>query len=229
MSESPEKYQPVGVMIGANVRDLRKGRRWTQVTLAAKLSTRGLNWKRTHVADLESGRRETIDLGTLVTLAFVLGVPLARLLEGEGHVLLSPKADWPEHGATARADALRAALSGGNDWMIWPVGRETLSVDLRRIDHELRDPPVQIERELAEELGVDPSRVIHSAAGLWGLTLAEERNRRVKALGDLSIGERQARQGHITRELKAALTKWVLEGEESGDHGGDQEDHAEER
>lgn len=184
-----------------------------------ELRLKGLNWKRTHVADLENGRRETLDVGSLALLAFVFGEPVSRLLDGGGEVLLTPKSDWPTHGCKTTVENLRAALSGANDWMIWPVGEETTPAILKRLAHDLRNAPIAIERDLAKELGVDPSFVRDAADGLWGVTFAEERDRRVKELGDLPIGERQARQGHITRELKAALTKWVLEGEEPGADG----------
>ncbi|MCX4908065.1 helix-turn-helix domain-containing protein [Streptomyces sp. NBC_00878] len=212
-----EPVPSVGKVVGENLRRLRKRRRWTQEALATQLATVGLNWKRAQIADLESGRRETVDLGTLVVLAFVFGAPVHWLLEGESNVLLTPRADMPAHGAVMSREQLRAAIAGEENYTVTIEGSDSVKAKWDHWRHEEREIPVKLDKELARQLDVDVVRIVSAADGLWGRSLTEERERRVAELGDLPISERQARQGHITRELKSALTKWVLEGEEPAD------------
>ena len=76
-------------------------------------------------------------------------------------------------------------------------------------DRLTRPIPVEADRTLAKRLGRDPRDIVEAAEGLWGRSLTEERDRRVSELGDLPIRDRQERQGHITRELSAALRQWI--------------------
>ncbi|MER6484116.1 helix-turn-helix transcriptional regulator [Streptomyces virginiae] len=202
--------ETVGVVVGANLRELRKSRRWTQDAAAERISKAGLTWKRTHIADLESGRRESVDLGTLVILASVFDVRLPDFMNGQGDVLLTPRADYPRRETTSTRQQLRSWLSGGEESL--------LISDAESVRTALRDEGSAIGADvaLAKRLGLPALDVVDAARGLWLRTLTEERDRRVAELGDLPLGERQAKQGHITRELNAELTKWINEGE-SGD------------
>lgn len=211
MDKEREEQPPptVGAVVGANLRELRKAKRWTQDAAADRVAGAGLGWKRTHIADLESGRRETVDLGTLVILGSVFDVPLQELLAGDGDVLLTPRTDFPTHTTTSTREQLRAWLSGSR-YSLLVSGEAEVKAALEDLRREV---PVQADSVLAKRLNMPLMDVVNAARGLWGRSLTEERDRRVAELGDLSIGERQARQGHITRELNTELTKWIDEGE----------------
>ena len=209
----------IGQVAGKNLRRLRKDIRWTQDALAGKVVASGLNWKRSNIADLESGRRETIDVGTLLILATALSRHVSAFFEGDGDVLLTPRADYPEHAATMTRADIRNELRGEGGKRLRLIGQATARAASQRMTHLTRTVPAEADIALAERLSVDPWKVINAAEALWGKSLTEERDRRVKELGELPIGERQARQGHITRELTAELTKWMNEGEEPGGDG----------
>ncbi|MGW4021064.1 helix-turn-helix domain-containing protein [Streptomyces sp. NPDC005009] len=206
--ETEREEQPpptVGAVVGANLRGLRKSKRWTQDVAAAQLSSRGLTWKRAHIADLESGRRETLDLGALIVLGEVLDAPLPELFAGDGDVLLTPRSDFPQHAITVTRDQLRAWLVGEKTWV-----RVDGSEDVRTALH---GTPAQADAALAKRLNLPVQDVITAARSRWGHSLTQERDERVRQLGDLPIEERQARQGHITRELSAELSAWIAEAE----------------
>ncbi|MER6527654.1 helix-turn-helix transcriptional regulator [Streptomyces sp. NPDC001508] len=207
----------VGEVVGENLRRLRQERRWTQDAAAREFAAVGLRWKRTHIAALESGRRETVDVGTLVLLAAAFEVPVPELYQGSGDVLLTPRAGAEDHGVTATREQLRAWMSGEHSNLMIR-GPQTAFAVLELSDHKTRPIPVEADRALAKRLGRNLRDVVNAAEGLWGRSLTEERDRRVAAeLADLPIGERQARQGHITRELSAALRKWIEGGEAEAD------------
>lgn len=207
----------VGEVVGENLRRLRRSRQWTQDTAAREFAAVGLSWNRTHLAALESGRRETVDVGTLVLLAAALDVSVPALYEGESDVLLTPRAEAGEHGVTATREQLRAWFSG-EESNIMIRGVQASLAAFEHGQHKTRPVPVEADRAFAKRLGLDVGAVVKAAEGLWDRSLTEERDRRVMELGELPIGERQARQGHITRELAAALRQWI-EGGETGTNG----------
>src|SRR5665811_1690735 len=66
--------------------------------------------------------------------------------------------------------------------------------------------PSQADDELAQRIGVRGVEVAQEAMLLFdGRTLTEERDRRVERMGDLTMQERQAHRGHVTRELAVQL------------------------
>lgn len=213
-NDKERETQPptVGQVVGENMRRLRRDRRWTQDTAAHEFTAVGLYWKRTHIAALESGRRETVDVGTLVLLAAAFDVPVTELYRGEGDVLLTPRADADDYTVTATRAQLREWFSGAESNIMIRGTRAALAA-AEHSQHKTRPIPVEADRALAKRLGRDLRDVVEAAEGLWGRSLTEERDRRVSELGDLPIGERQARQGHITRELSAALRQWIERGE----------------
>lgn len=215
--QSEPAAQSVGEVVGENLRRLRLARRWTQDTAAREFAAAGLHWNRTHLAALESGRRETVDAGTLVLLAAALDASVLDLCQGEGDVLLTPRADAEDYGVTSTRAQLRQWFSG-EESNIMIRGTQAGIDAVKRSEHQARSIPVEADRVLAERLGRSVKDVIEAAEGLWGRSLTEERDRRVAELGELSIGERQARQGHITRELSAVLRDWI-EGGETGANG----------
>ncbi|MGW2580622.1 helix-turn-helix domain-containing protein [Streptomyces virginiae] len=206
MTEEPEAPPTVGKVVGENLKALRQGRRVTQDGLADKLFRTGLKWKRTQISDLESGRRETVDLGTLVVLGQALQVPLTDFFAGEGDVMLTPRSDFPESWAQASRGELRGWLSA-QDVGLTTMGTANVAATLKHFVHEGRSIPIEADSAFAERYGVGLRDVVKAAEQIWDGSLTEERDRRVAALGPLSAGERQARQGHITRRLTTHLLK----------------------
>lgn len=72
--------RPGTAVIAANVRRLRDQLNWSGADLAVRVQDQGLNWTRTTVAKLETGRREAVAVHELLALAIALGVPPVWLL-----------------------------------------------------------------------------------------------------------------------------------------------------
>lgn len=208
MTDESEAPPTVGKVVGENLKAIRQSRRITQGALATQLLRAGLKWKRTHVSDLESGRREAVDLGTLVVLSQALGVQLRDLLAGEGNVIITPRSDFPASWAQATRAELRAWLSA-EDSNFTVMGSENVAAFLQHLEREGRSIPIEADLTFAKRYGIEVRDVVRAAEQIWDGSLTEERDRRVAALGDLPVGERQAKQGHITRQLTTALAKWM--------------------
>ncbi|MFD9374662.1 helix-turn-helix domain-containing protein [Streptomyces sp. NPDC059999] len=208
MTQEPEAPPTVGKVVGENLKTLRQERRVTQGALAAELALTGLKWKRTQISDLESARRETVDLGSLVILAQALDVRLHDFFAGEGNVMITPRSEFPEAWAQATRAELRAWLSA-EDASFTVMGDDGVRAALDEVRRGGRDILIEADLAFAERYGVDVLEVVKAAGQMWAGSLTEERDRRVAALGELPVGERQAKQGHITRQLTKALVKWM--------------------
>lgn len=99
-------------VIAARVRALRQAQRLSGAALAERLNAYGIDWNRTTVAKLETGRRESLTVAELLALALVLGVPPVLLI------------------ADPRSDALIPVAEGvtSNPWraLWWLTGWTTL-------------------------------------------------------------------------------------------------------
>lgn len=74
-----EAVSPVGT-IARRVKELRGRRGWTAADLGDKLKDRGINWDRFTVANLESGKRQNVNVVELLALADALDVAPVNLL-----------------------------------------------------------------------------------------------------------------------------------------------------
>lgn len=197
----------LGQVAGENLRRMRVARGLTQDELSRLLGTSGLMWQRSHIAALENGNRETIDLGVLWLLAIVVKVPIIRFFEGEGDIRLTPNAivsrenfrkliPPPEKGPNVSITLGSRAFR-----LFWDsIDGETISF--------------QADAELAQRLGLRPEDVYLTAERLWGRNLHQEREKRVAELGELSPGQRRAKRGHITRQLTKELQPHLPKSEE---------------
>jgi transcriptional regulator with XRE-family HTH domain len=79
MTRDPRAAQPVE-HLARRVRELRRRRGLTAAQLAERLREVGLDWDRNVVANLETGRRASLDVGELLALALVLDVAPVHLL-----------------------------------------------------------------------------------------------------------------------------------------------------
>jgi hypothetical protein len=149
-----------------------------------------------------------IDFGTLLVLAKALKVPVARFFDGEGEVALTPQADFAEYGAKATRSELRAWVTDTVP-LVTVCGTAAVTSAMKHWRWQGREIPAAADIELARKLDVDPWKVIEAAEKVWNGSITEERDRRVAALGDLSPRERQAKQGHITRQMYAVVAKLI--------------------
>lgn len=200
--------ETVGQALGRNLRRLRDERRWTQEETARQVRRAGVDWTRDNIAQIETGRRRSIDLETLVPLADCFGIALADLFEGDGAVEL-------DEGVSIDLDALRQALNGAT------VGSEDVPLALtgdavdRALDGAVRVTPVELDVRTARRFELDVDQVTEAARGLWGRTMTEEREARVdeRTEGELPARSLQAVRGHVSRELLDEIRPH-LEGDE---------------
>ncbi len=194
VAHDPPTGASVGQVVGENLRRLRDRWRWTQHEMAVTIQRHGLNWSRSRLAGVEAGGRDTVDIGTLLLLAESIGVPVAEFFAGDGNVRLSSQAVAP------RA-YVREQLSGTPS----PERSADLLVTIKPDDPNLgvqSFASTEADEALARRVGVPVYVVATKAFELWGRTLTDERDRRVRELlGDVESSERQAHRGHITREL----------------------------
>ena len=205
MTEATKQAIPIGAVIGRNVKRLREDRVLTQHELAQLWKRHGLNWARSKVSALEAGSRPHVDLGDLVIMAAALGVPLAEFFGGSdpGSVELKP-----EPGAVqVNGVRLREMFSDVAPDLVLEVWGEPSRLHRKHLDQLTEKVhPSQADDELAQRLGVHRVDVAQAAMILFdGRTLTEERDRRVERMGGLTIHERQAHRGHVTRELSVQL------------------------
>jgi hypothetical protein len=225
----PPVARPLRDVLAAGVKGARLRLGLRQDDAAARLRAYGLTtWLRGTVAQAETGSRR-FSLEEVVLLALAYETIPAELVAGKDNELVELA---PE--ARVSVAALRALLSGdaqallnlGPQVMDTPAtrGGSTKSArssrfpdvlaDARRfgirrhgdVDRALErigDP----ERYAARKLGTTPERINLAALALWGRTLAEERDHRVKQQegGDTSARGLQALRGHVTRDLMTEL------------------------
>jgi transcriptional regulator with XRE-family HTH domain len=196
---------PLGAVVGRNVKRLREHRVLTQHELAQLWKRHGLNWARSKVSALEAGNRPQVDVADLVIMAVSLGVPLAELFVGSpiGKVELKPEPNAVE----IDGPALQDLFAGLGAEARLQVGGAAYELHRKHLEETTERPkPMQADVELAQRIGVHPRRVAQAAIDLFdGRTLTEERDRRVERMGDLTMQERQAHRGHVTRELSVQL------------------------
>lgn len=195
---------PLGHVVGENVARIRNGQQWTQEEAATRLRAAGLWWRRSQLAVLESGGRDTVGVPELLLLAAGLEVSPADLLDGDGRVSLTKDVSvprgWLRDVLNGREPSEGLLLSGraGREQMNL-AGGETWSL--------------QADIELAERLAVRPEQVYRAAERLWGRNLHQERERRVAELGELDASQRRAHRGNVTRQLQRELEPYITEEE----------------
>src|SRR5512132_1898192 len=79
MTQEPTAARPVE-HLAQRVRELRRRRGLSAAQLAERLRQVGLDWDRSIVANLENGRRASLDVAELLALALVLDVAPVHLL-----------------------------------------------------------------------------------------------------------------------------------------------------
>lgn len=174
--------------IGLRIQEARETKGLTQEEVAVIVRMQGFTtWSRSSIAALETGRRD-LSVSELLVMPWVmaaLGQPcsLEELLDAD------------------------VSLRLNDDVTVLP----------HRVSQVIRKPEprtdgfafTDAERRLAWKLEVWPAIIVGQSRKLWdGRRLAEERDRRlaqVEGSDELDKNSRQAKRGHITRELIAEL------------------------
>ncbi|MEU8276490.1 hypothetical protein ACFYOK_35950 [Microbispora bryophytorum] len=185
----------IGQVVGRNLAELRAQWGQTQKEAAAVLQAHGLAWTSANIASIESGRRESIDLGALTLLAEAYDAPLSRFFVGGGQMRLSAE-------VTVELAVYREWLEGTGRLK---VTRPT-SATQRWVNAAAAEAVhLQADTELAARLGLNPDDVSAAARTLWGRSLHQERDRRLAAIGEMTATQRRTHRGHITRQLVKEL------------------------
>ena len=178
----------LGQVVGRNVRRWRLERGQTQDDLSFLLRVGGVDWSRSNVAALESGRHQDVGWGTVIALARALNVRLEALVEGEGDVVLDPKLPI----SITRAELIRI-VHGAKPERYSPEGQQAR---LARDD---------LEADAARRLGTTVDRIRKIADRLYRQSLADERAARLPKGLDNTVSARRGYRGRITRQLLAEL------------------------
>jgi transcriptional regulator with XRE-family HTH domain len=197
---SMREARTFGQVVGANVQRLREAQGWTQEELARRLRAFGLHWTRANLASVESGRRQQIDLASLVLIALAMDAPASELLAGD------PEEISVGGGTSVNLHHTREWLAGRQPLGPGYVGQSSGGQSGLRIAKQqaLRADGVadDADERAALRLGLTIDEVLASAKRLWGRTLTAERDARAaKAEGC----ERTAVRGHITRQLMTEI------------------------
>jgi transcriptional regulator with XRE-family HTH domain len=201
MSKKSAKQISISKAIGAYVRQRREVLKCNQEDLARRAREYGLAWMQPTVASIEAGRRR-LTVEEFILLREILDTVSHTDLLQEGYeIALTPT-------FTVRSGDLRAWLGGRQH----PLERIPTANRLLLAKFQLEDAAAQdAERKAARKLHVEPLVIAKTAKALWGHSLTEERNNRLKkeAKGSTAPPEGQQVLGWITRglveELKTTL------------------------
>jgi transcriptional regulator with XRE-family HTH domain len=193
-------------VIGASLRAFRETSRLHQDLIAAAVRVFGLAWTRPTIAAIEAGRRHLRPGETAV-----LALALAEISDAQVRTVadLLPDSDEPVLLGPGLVVPLRQAkeLLGGHATSLpTPAAIERIPVSPAL---EAQDDAVQ---KAATALRVRPEAIVDASHRLWGKSLTEEREARLKhRLGPETATARtlQAWRGHVTRELLEELRPLV--------------------
>jgi transcriptional regulator with XRE-family HTH domain len=230
---------PFAAALGARLRQIREESGETATTIAKGCQRVGLQWDRTILTRVEQGQRQ-VTFAEILLLAAVYSRPLSDLLPRQ-----TVEVGRNKRGAvTATAKALQQSLTEkpyavGGGWKIAGLEEDLAAAIPRSAGalemFEARMPGAagidilaaaghagdETTTKAAKALGAEAIEVATAAQALWGRGLAEERDERTEQLGPTSsIRARQARRGHVTRQLLAELRP-AIEANRRGDNKGD--------
>jgi hypothetical protein len=154
-----------------------------------------------------------VDCAELVMMAAGLEATVSELFDGSGRVHLTP------HPIIVDREWLRSAFNG-TQMSLWFGAQMLPGPERQARDEHMRgflatvkpfpwDRPSEADGELARRLGVPTEAVMAAAFHIFGGSLTEERDRRVDGLGQMSMSERMAHRGHVTRELAALVEDYL--------------------
>lgn len=213
-------------VVGRRVRELRESAGVRQEDIATHARRFGLVWTRTRVASIERGNMP-VTVESLILLTGVLGeaigtpIDVAELFDVDGTVALSDIAVIParelgevlhgnsdgnrilftglpaeDPGPQPRPDADRRSAA-----LLQLLQTDPQASEILAIRQSLGEADERAQRALNEDLGV----FVLMCHGLWGRSIAAERDARLRTHTDASPASLAARRGRVTRELLTEL------------------------
>lgn len=193
----------LGSVVGARLRETREAEGLTQEDLARLARDAGLTWwRRSTVAQLETGRREAITLAELWGLSLALDVDPAHWLNAAigTTVALTPDLSAPAAVLAASLAGVEASewRSPGAGWKT-PASRRGTTVDVPAAG--------DAEQKAARALGTSPRRLAELSIWRWGRSFTAERDARLAVVAppDADRPTLTALRGHVSRALRAEL------------------------
>lgn len=197
-------------IIGENLRRWREDHGHTQDEVAALARAVGLSWTQATVAQIETGRRETLErLSELMLVSEFTDLSVGEMVASDSPVELASATNADPEWIRAKlqgkhAEGLRTPadlIYGGTEFLEsqWP-GEPTWKAVQAATD-SLRTA----EQRAAASLGVEPFFLSREAWKRWGRGLTEERDRRARE--EYPDGVNAQALGRITRNLIAELRK----------------------
>lgn len=185
-------------VIAGRLRNFLEGGKIRREEFAAGMTRLGFRWTANRVTQVVTQRRP-MSLLEITAVCSLLGVPLKDLMGQEGEVELPS--------GSVRIAHLWPSLCGDQRWAMEVAQEAGLRGGVEGWVHN--EAAVKVGRRL----GIRPDLVDLFARDLWGLTLAEERDRRVGPPADGESGRAlQARRGHVTRQLVEDLRSHMRDG-----------------
>lgn len=224
--------------LGLQVRKLRTDAGVRQDDIAEAARSLGLDWTRSVVAALESGRRqlaaEEMLLLPLILSRVSIDAELPAMLEAAGSIRLGGSATIPGRrlAQIARGEPaqVRVRMIGNTQMLAEAKGSQLLGPErdevalevAERLHGDTKVPQLlkiertaggEAEQRAARRLEVSPLIVALVAHHLWGRSLTAERDaRHTAALSDsLAPNKQKALRGWVTRQLIAELEPAVHE------------------
>ena len=206
-------------VLGARIRARRDELELSQDELARRTSSLGLSFTRSVIDSIERGMRE-LQLHELVVLLAMLEIDLGTLLDGAGLIRLDDDAAIEGDslvGHLLRQDPIvvqrDATATPATVAVVAEVPAPTVVSGRGRVTFTGSEVTITVtgiaEENAARKLGVSSQTIIDGAWLLWGRSLTDERDARVKerAPGEASPRTMQALRGHVTRALLEDLRK----------------------
>jgi hypothetical protein len=181
-------------LLAQNLRAVLDARGMRYVDLSDEMRRRGVPWTSNTPAQV-LGLHRQLSLLEVITLCAVFEMSLHDILDGKDLLEIT----LPAPGAHMKLHELHAALDGR-----LPTGYVT------GIFPEL-DAATELDRRVADQLGVTLVRLIDASSSLFGSTVTQERDRRAGDLSAMSKRSAQARRGHATRAIVAELEQYLAE------------------
>jgi transcriptional regulator with XRE-family HTH domain len=184
----------IGQVVGAELRALRRGLGITQEEALQRVRAEGLDWTLDTLSRLEVGKREELSLGEVVLLAEAFGMVPTDWFSEDGEIRVGS--------ARIQSRWLRTKLGAS------PGRRHGLPAG-PVLDGPERGMTTEAEAHAAKVLGVSTLTVTLAAVHLWEHRLDEERERRLDRDANATPRQRQARRGHVSRQLLLELREEI--------------------
>ena len=199
-------------VIGENLRRWRESKGHRQDDVAALARNVGLTWTQATVAQIETGRRETLErLSELVLVSEFTGLSLGELVDSDSPIWLAPGVGAPVPSADADAEWLMAKLGGERvdrglrtpaDHIaggLGPLKSQWPGAQKWKLAQVSMDSQRTAEQRVAAALNRDPLSVSLAAWQLWDQGLTDERDARARK--QYPNGANPQALGRVTRTL----------------------------